>query len=886
MTTKNIIHRRGKRFAIWATAICSTWLMIVGIAQAETVRGVVFDDRNTNGSRDPSEPGIAGVRVSNGVDIVTTDHLGNYEIEIDNDAIIFVIKPRDWQTRADKLNIPRFYYIHKPAGSPDDGFKFPGVEPTGPLPESVDFALTASPDPDEFTVVLVGDPQPYSRQQVRFYGNDVIAELVDTKALFGMSMGDIVGDDLALFDAMNAVQGVVGIPWYNVHGNHDINYRSPNDKYSDETFERFYGPTNYAFQYGAVHFIVLDNVYWIGATEKEKGRYEGRFSKDQLQFVANYLERAPKEDRVVVCTHIPLPHMGHKGAPPSTHEYPQLLKILSSHPHTLSFSAHTHINDHRFAGSADGYIPTEETEHHHHNIVTGSGSWWRGIRDTRGIPLTPMADGAPNGYIIATFRGNEYHLRYKAAHMPDDYQIAIHTQEVVDVANSAAAKVVANVFNGNSKTKVKMRVRGFGDWMPMQHLPQTDPAYAAAHLRDVIAADGKRTALPAPKVSGHIWSAQLPADIPRGVYVLEVESTDMFGQVDRGIRLIDVDQVSSPPTTAVGKDKAVPAGIESQCLSNLRQVTSDFLKAGEGYFSPDGQTIVYQAVRKGYPFYQIYTQSLFDKNQPRRISAGRGRTTCAYFSPTNNRILFASSHLDPNLDETEAVARREAEEDRKSGRRRRYSWVFDPQMDLFEATPEGELIARLTNTKGYDAECAYSPDGKQIVFCSDRDGDPDLYIMNVDGTNIRQLTNEPGYDGGPFFSPDGLWIVYRTDRKRKEYLQIHAIRVDGTNDVALTNTEGVNWAPYWHPTKPYIIWTGADHSDPTKRPNYDLWMLRYKITNDHLQAEGDMVRITDHPKADVLPVFSPDGKQLLWTSNRTQNGTSQLWIADFQLPEE
>jgi len=333
-------------------------------------------------------------------------------------------------------------------------------------------------------------------------------------------------------------------------------------------------------------------------------------------------------------------------------------------------------------------------------------------------------------------------------------------------------------------------------------------------------------------------------------------------------------------------------GIESMHLRGTRQITSGFSKAGEGYFSPDGRTIVYQAIREGYPFYQIYRQQLLDDAgalvgaaEPRRISTGRGRTTCAFFSPDSERILFASSHLDPDLDQTEAAARRQQEEDRRAGRHRRYSWVFDPQMDLFEATCDGQLLRQLTNEPGYDAECAYSPDGAQIVFCSDRDGDPDLYIMNADGTEVRQLTDQPGYDGGPFFSPDGQWIIYRTDRKRSEYLQIHAIHVDGTHDIALTDNVGVNWAPYWHPTEPIILWTGADHSDPTKRPNYDLWMLRYKIQDGQLRPVGEVVRITDHPKADVLPVFSPDGKRLMWTSNRTKDGTSQLWIADFLLSE-
>ncbi|MEX0678057.1 MAG: biopolymer transporter Tol [Pirellulales bacterium] len=323
--------------------------------------------------------------------------------------------------------------------------------------------------------------------------------------------------------------------------------------------------------------------------------------------------------------------------------------------------------------------------------------------------------------------------------------------------------------------------------------------------------------------------------------------------------------------------------IEPTYLDNVRQVTSGMTKAGEGYFSPDGRTIIYQAVPRGYPFYQIYKQPL-SGGEPQLVSTGRGRTTCSYFSPDGKHVLFASSHLDPKLEQTEQQARKQQEDDAKSGRHRRYSWDFDPCMDIFEGDVNGGNLRKLTDVKGYDAEGAYSADGKLIAFCSDRDGDPDLYVMNADGSGLRQLTDVPGYDGGPFVSPNGRWVVYRTDRKRPEMLQIHAIGIDGKNDVALCDNIGVNWAPYWHPSEPYIVWTGADHSDPTQRPNYDLWLMKYGDEEGRI-VPGPITRITDHPTADVLPVFSPDGKQLMWTSNRTRDQSSQLWIADFKLPQ-
>jgi len=323
--------------------------------------------------------------------------------------------------------------------------------------------------------------------------------------------------------------------------------------------------------------------------------------------------------------------------------------------------------------------------------------------------------------------------------------------------------------------------------------------------------------------------------------------------------------------------------IESSFLTNVRQVTSGFEKAGEGYFSPDGKTIVYQAIRREYPFYQIYTQPL-DGDRPKLISRGRGRTTCSYFSPDGKRLMFSSSHADPDLYETEEKVRKQEEEDRKNKVRRRYSWPFDAHMDIYETDLNGKPIRQLTKADGYDAEGAWDATGSKIAFCSNRDGDPDIYVMDSDGSNVKQLTDAKGYDGGPFISPNGKWVVFRSDRAEEHFLQIYVIGIDGENETALTDTTGVNWGPYWHPTAPYLIWSGADHSDPKARPNYDLWLAKYEVKDGKFTI-GEAQRVTDFAGADVLPVFSPDGKKLMWTSTRTKDHSSQLFIGDFTLPE-
>ncbi|MEZ6068357.1 MAG: biopolymer transporter Tol [Planctomycetaceae bacterium] len=254
-----------------------------------------------------------------------------------------------------------------------------------------------------------------------------------------------------------------------------------------------------------------------------------------------------------------------------------------------------------------------------------------------------------------------------------------------------------------------------------------------------------------------------------------------------------------------------------------------------------------------------------------------GTDDVRYFSPDGSHILYASAHTRPHLDLEEKQARDEA----AAGGRRRYEWDFDPYMDIYVANADGTGAKALTDADGYDAEGSYSHDGQRIVFTSTRDGDPDLYIMDADGKNLRQLTNVDGYDGGPFFSPDDKWVIFRSDRDQEHMLQLFAISVDGQHEVQLTSDlNTVNWAPFFHPGGKYIIWTRADYSKGPMFANFDLYTMDIATTDNTFKG-GEMTRITSHEKADVLPVFSPDGKKLLWTSSRTDDGSSQLYIADW-----
>lgn len=322
---------------------------------------------------------------------------------------------------------------------------------------------------------------------------------------------------------------------------------------------------------------------------------------------------------------------------------------------------------------------------------------------------------------------------------------------------------------------------------------------------------------------------------------------------------------------------------ESKYLKNIKQLTFDFERAGEGYFSPDQKRIVFQAEEKGTgnPFYQIFVMDL-KTGKVSRVSPGVGKTTCAYFSPNGKDLIFASSHKDPDALQEQKDEYKERARLKKLGQRRRYQWDFEPYMEIYKTPAHlGGKLTRLTHAKGYDAEGSYSPDGKQIVFTSNRSGEKnlELYIMNADGSGVRQLTKAPGcYNGGPFFSPDGKKVIFRSDRKKKDHLQLFVINADGTGERELTkDLEWVQWGPYWYKDSKHIVYAAAYHGDPTRRPNYDIYWMNIDT--------GKKERITFAPGADVLPVFSPDGKKLMWTSTREGRKPAQLYIADFVPPK-
>ena len=336
---------------------------------------------------------------------------------------------------------------------------------------------------------------------------------------------------------------------------------------------------------------------------------------------------------------------------------------------------------------------------------------------------------------------------------------------------------------------------------------------------------------------------------------------------------------------ALALPAAALAQSEADFLPTTRQLTFGGKRSGEGYFSADGKKMIFQSEREeGNPFYQIYLMDLETGDQE-RLSPGMGKTTCAWIHPDGKRVLFASTHTDP---ESKALQENEYKE-RANSKVRRYSWDYDEHYDIFEYSLTDKSLKNLTHARGYDAEGDYSPDGSKIVFASNRAAYEhelskedqerlkvdkqyfmDIYIMDADGSNVKRLTDVPGYDGGPFFSHDGKKICWRRFTPKGDVAEVMVMNADGSDQRAITKLGAMSWAPYFHPSGDYLIFT----TNLQGFANFELYIV-------DAAGKHAPVRVTTTDGFDGLPVFTPDGKKLAWTSGRGAGGASQIYISDW-----
>ena len=346
---------------------------------------------------------------------------------------------------------------------------------------------------------------------------------------------------------------------------------------------------------------------------------------------------------------------------------------------------------------------------------------------------------------------------------------------------------------------------------------------------------------------------------------------------------------NSRPSTRPTSDDAIPMtraqrdANEGRLMTGIRQLTYAGLRAGEGYFSADGKSMIFQSERNAEnPFYQIHLLDL-ETGDVTRVSPGIGKTTCAWIHPSGKKVLYASTHQDPL-----ALVKMKNELDfRRSGQTRRYAWDYDDSYDLFDHDLATKEVKNLTQIKGYDAEGSYSPDGQWIAFASNRHAYVesltaedqqrfavdkslfmDIYIMKADGSHLRRLTTTRGYDGGPFFSSDGQRICWRRFNEAGVLAEIYTMKVDGSDQKQITRINAMSWAPYYHPSGKYLVFATNKHGFA----NFEVYLV-------DVEGRGEPQRITWTAGFDGLPTFSPDGKTIAWTSNRTPKNKSQIFMA-------
>ena len=521
-------------------------------ASGVTAKGTVFDETGN------ARKGLANILVSNGKDVVSTDQDGKWSLPVDDGDSVFVIKPSGWMTPVDKATqLPRYSYLHDPGGTPAElGVRFRGVPPTGEISDSTDFFLHRQDEPAQFDALLLTDPQPESLAELGHVRDDVIAQLGDSPVAFGIGLGDIMFDDLALYGRYNRLAGTLGIPWHICPGNHDMNYEAPDNFRSRDTFKKTYGSRYHAFQYGGVTFLVLDNVEYLGTDRSRPlaaGKYRGAFGPRQLAFVRNLLAHVPADDLVVIAHHIPL-HTLQSQEPANTNtDTAEFLKAIAGHRNCISFSGHTHTNEHWYLDT-EGKPAAEG--HHHHVLSAASGSWWSGPRDPRGIPAALATDGSPSGFHILSVDGRTATSRLVPSHDPSrgllrimfesqahgispevisDYEAGALLSGPIDGEQVASTRVVVNFFEGGPRSVVEFSVGG-GAFVPMQRVERIDPFVQDVYFRN------RPTIKPwvKPELSSHIWQATLPATLQAGAHRIQVKARDEHGRPHAASSLLEI----------------------------------------------------------------------------------------------------------------------------------------------------------------------------------------------------------------------------------------------------------------------------------------------------------------------------------------------------------
>ena len=526
-----------------AFCLVAIWLLSPSVAHGLDATGRVFLDNDGDGRRDWREAGVAGVKMSNGRDVVLTDAQGRYRLALRDGDTIFAIKPATHRFPLRANGLPAFWRHHFPRGSRD--VRYGGI---GKMRANrFDIALLPAPDAerDDLDVLVFGDPQPKTATQAGYYEQDIIESVLAAApsdraaADLGVSLGDIVDDDLSLYPQMNRATARLGVPWLHVPGNHDIDFDVSEDAASTLTFRNTFGPDTYAWEERGTTFIVLDDVVYQPG---QSPAYIGGLRADQFDFLEHYLATLDAQTRLVIAIHIPLFDAPGAGETFRHADRARLFALLQRFREPLILSAHSHAQRHVFHDAAAGWngaVPL-----HEYNVGTTCGGYWSGLPDARGIPDARMVDGTPNGYARLGVDADGYRLRWFATGEGEQQHMTLHAPRALRAGSYPAFAVHANVWMGLDDSRVEYRIDG-GAWQPMLRVAAPDPALVALNVRDdmaehLLSFDRSVQA----EVSPHLWRGVLPTNLGIGEHRIDVRAFDRWiGEVSASTMY----RLESPP---------------------------------------------------------------------------------------------------------------------------------------------------------------------------------------------------------------------------------------------------------------------------------------------------------------------------------------------------
>lgn len=530
-------------------------------SSTQTLDGVVFNDKDRNGTQGRGEPGMPGVTVSNGREVVATDGQGRYALPAYDNMTVFVTQPRGYQVPVDADNVAQFFYHHLPAGSPP--LKYGGIAPTGPLPEAVNFPLAKSgltQDPEQ-SCVIGADVQTYNVKEVEFARRGVFTDLAgrtDYAGCGALFAGDVVGDDLSLFPQTRELTSMINGPARFLPGNHDIDYDAWDGEHEFDTFRAHLGPEYYSYDTGKLHVIALSNIEYPTKTPPAKGSYTYGLGERQLEWLRQDIASTPKDRAIVLASHAPMLEFYYSDAH-RTKDLAEIYRMLEGRE-VVAVSGHTHMSENLRAGDLmNGWrdiVGDEGLPFTHLTASAVAGQWYGGRVLEAGYPTSIERDGTPPGVLTLEAKNTTIRERFTATGDDGSDQMAIGinsptyrtwfdtyknkrgTAPEPENPNAVAAGelgqtwLTTNFWMGSTGSTVAVRIDGRASAQAVrtQELQgetvrigaeYTDPV---ATLEQLVHGGGLHDR------TMHLWRLQLPADLTVGEHTAQVTATDVYGR--------------------------------------------------------------------------------------------------------------------------------------------------------------------------------------------------------------------------------------------------------------------------------------------------------------------------------------------------------------------